>query len=208
MKKELLELKDRIVVVSKNRSLEDIRRVYEQGFRIFGENRVQELVSRQNSDMTDIHWHLVGHLQGNKVRKAVSICELIHSVDSEKLLAEIDREAGRQGKKQDVLLQVNVAMEETKFGFTEEEVRELIGRVRLENTVIRGIMVIGPHTDDENRIREVFAEGKQLFEELKQHNSDCVCIECLSMGMSQDYRLALECGSTLLRLGRIMFDAL
>ena len=204
MRKELLELKDKIVVVSKNRTLEQIRAVYDMGFRTFGENRVQELLIKQDNDMPDIHWHLIGHLQTNKVRQAVRISELIHSVDSVKLLLVINQEAARIGKIQDILLQVNIAEEETKYGFTIAECEKVMARYQgLSNVRIRGIMVIGPHIDDENRISEVFSTGKRLFDKLE---SNYQAVDILSMGMSNDYQIALKEGSSMLRLGHVMFE--
>ena len=204
MRKELLELKDKIVVVSKNRTLDQIRVLYDCGFRTFGENRVQELLKKQDNDMPGIHWHLIGHLQTNKVRHAVRICELIHSVDSVKLLLVINEEAARIGKIQDVLLQVNIAEEETKYGFTIEECEEVMKQYHnLSNVRIRGIMVIGPHVDDENRISEVFSTGKRLFDKLE---SNYQAVDILSMGMSNDYQIALKEGSSMLRLGHVMFE--
>ncbi len=154
---KLADYKDITVAVTKNRTDEEIRNIYEKGYHVLAENRVQELERRQQLDLPNVQWHLIGHLQTNKVRKAVTCCTLIQSVDSEKLLRLIDREAGRQNRLMEVLLQVNIAEEDTKFGFSKEEVGSVILNVSdLEHVRIVGIMVIGPHVDDEERIREVF----------------------------------------------------
>ncbi len=204
MKTELLKLRDNIVVVTKNHSAEEIRRLYDMGFRVFGENRMQELKTKLDNDMPEIRWHFIGHLQTNKVGDAVRYCDMIQSVDSEKLLMTINREAEKQGKVTDVLLQVNIAEEETKYGFRYDEAEDIVCKYSdLSNVRIRGIMVIGPHTDDRKRITEVFHKGKALFNKLE---SNCHDVKYLSMGMSSDYEIALEEGSNMLRLGRIMFD--
>ena len=204
MKTELLKLRDNIVVVTKNHSAEEIRRLYDMGFHVFGENRMQELKTKLNNDMPEIRWHFIGHLQTNKVRDAVRYCDMIQSVDSEKLLLKIDEEAKRQGKIMDVLLQINIAEEDTKYGFRYDEVEDIVKQYYgLSNLRIRGIMVIGPHTDDRKRIAEVFHKGKVLLDKLESNYQH---IRYLSMGMSSDYEIALEEGSNMLRLGRIMFD--
>lgn len=204
MKKELLDLKDIIVVVTKNHSVEEIRKLYDLGFRVFAENRMQELKQKLDNDMPDIRWHFIGHLQTNKVDDAVRNCEMIQSVDSVRLLLKINSEAVRQGKITDVLLQVNIAEEDSKYGFRTDEIEVIFSEYNgLSNVRIRGIMVIGPHTDDKKRISEVFRKGKALFGKLESRSKD---MNYLSMGMSQDYEIALEEGSNMLRLGRIMFE--
>ncbi len=207
MKNELLHLKDKIVVVSKNRSVEEIMELYNQGFRIFGENRVQELLLKVEKTPKDIQWHLIGHLQRNKVSKIINLCQLIHSVDSFRLLEKIEKESKKQSVVTNVLLQVNIALEETKYGFKESEVIETIQKASIFNhIIIKGIMVIGPNVDDDEEILSVFNQGYELYNkcrEIKQHN---VLIDTYSAGMSSDYKLALKAHSTLLRLGSIMFE--
>jgi len=206
MDKQLLALKDRIVVVTKNHPLTEIKPLYDLGFRRFGENRVQELLAKQDSGMEGIEWHMIGHLQRNKVRYVVPICALIHSVDSLALLQDIDRQAAKDGRVMPCLIQVNVAAEATKFGIAPSQLRPLVSQAAgLDHVDIQGIMVIGPHVADPDRIRQVFTQGRQLFEDLKDVSQPNVHVRTLSMGMSQDYPLALECGSTLLRLGHVMF---
>jgi len=207
MNEELLNLKDKIVVVSKNRTMEDMEKLYELGFRTFGENRVQELLTKTEFHKEDAVFHLIGHLQTNKAAQAVKYTSLIHSADSYKLIKEINKQAYKLNKVMPILIQVNVAEEETKFGIKKEELFTLIEECSsFENISIQGIMVIGPHTDDTDKIDEVFKEGKELFNQgfnIKQSN---VSWQTLSMGMSSDYQIALKNGSTLLRLGRIMFE--
>ena len=204
MKKKLLKLKDITVVVTKNHSLEEIRELYDLGYRVFGENRMQELKKKLNNDMNDIQWHFIGHLQTNKAADAVRYCNMIQSVDSVKLLSKINSEAAKQGRIMDVLLQVNIAEENTKYGFEYDEVEYVVSEnTGLSNVRIRGIMVIGPHVEDERIIAEVFHKGKVLFDKLESNYQD---IKYLSMGMSSDYEIALKEGSNMLRLGRIMFE--
>ena len=206
MREELRPYIPMTVAVSKYRTPEEILARYNEGYRLFAENRVQELLKRVSIPMEGAAWHLIGHLQSNKVRSVLPYVELIHSVDSEKLLRLIDKEALRIGKVQPVLIQVNVAKEDTKYGIAEEELVPLIKKCEdLEHVSIEGIMVIGPHTDNKEEIRRVFREGRRLFEEgftLRQNN---VRWKTLSMGMSSDWKIAVEEGSTLLRLGRILF---
>ena len=198
--------KDKIVVVTKNHSLDEIKVLYDEGFRIFGENRVQELVSKQKNDMPGIQWQLIGHLQTNKVKYAVKYCSLIQSVDSLKLLQDINKEALKQNKLMPVLIQVNIAQEETKFGISITELESLLkDAYNLDHVIISGLMVIGPHTKDTAEIKKVFTQGKELFDKYQNFQQSNVNFTILSMGMSEDYPFALECGSTMLRLGRIMF---
>ena len=194
MREELRPYIPMTVAVSKYRTPEEILARYNEGYRLFAENRVQELLKRVSIPMKGAAWHLIGHLQSNKVRSVLPYVELIHSVDSEKLLRLIDKEAARIGKTQSVLIQVNVAKEDTKYGIAEEELVPLIKKCEdLE------------HVSIEEKIRRVFREGRRLFEEgftLRQNN---VRWKTLSMGMSSDWKIAIEEGSTLLRLGRILF---
>lgn len=207
MKKELLNLKDKIVVVSKNRSVDEIMEIYNQGFRMFGENRVQELLSKVDYTPSDIQWHLIGHLQRNKVSKVIKLCSLIHSVDSFKLLEKINQESKKKNTITNILLQVNLALEDTKFGFNENEVLETIKKASVFNNIlIKGIMVIGPHVDDEQMILNVFNQGHNLYNKCKEIKQRNVCIDTYSAGMSSDYKLALKANSTLLRLGSVMFE--
>ena len=207
MKEDLLKLKDRIVVVSKNRSIEEIMEIYHLGFRLFGENKVQELLSKISKVPNDIQWHLIGHLQSNKVSKIINLCSLIHSVDSFSLLEKIEKESKKQNIITNVLLQVNIALENTKFGFRETEVLNVIKKASIfSNIIIKGIMVIGPNVDNEEEILDVFNRGYNLYNKCKEIKQPNINIDTYSAGMSNDYKLALEANSTLLRLGSIIFE--
>jgi pyridoxal phosphate enzyme (YggS family) len=206
MKLNLINLPATIVAVSKNRSKEDIKRLYHQGFTIFGENRIQELLLKVDIDLP-ITWHMIGHLQSNKVKQAVKYTTLIHSVDSIKLLQAIDKEAYKQAKIMNVLIQINIAKEKTKYGINEDEIFIFVEQAKdLSNIMINGIMVIGPDTDEQAKIKEVFNKAYKLYqslEKIKQNNLD---IKYLSMGMSNDYQIAIESGSNMVRIGRLLFE--
>ncbi len=206
MKPNLINLPVTIIAVSKNRSKEDIKRLYHQGFTIFGENRIQELLSKVDIALP-ITWHMIGHLQSNKVKHAVQYTTLIHSVDSIKLLQAIDKEAYKQAKIMNVLIQINIAKEKTKHGIYEDDLFSLIDQAKdLSNIMINGIMVIGPDTDEQTKIKEVFNKAYNLYqalEKVKQNNLD---IKYLSMGMSNDYQIAIESGSNMVRIGRLLFE--
>ena len=206
MREELRNYIPMTVAVSKYRSPEAILRLYHEGYRMFAENRVQELLKRCDLPMPGAEWHLIGHLQSNKVRALLPHCELIHSADSEKLLRIVDREAMRIGKVQRVLIQVNVSNDPAKYGIAPEELYPLIKKCEdLRHVSIEGIMVIGPHTDDQIQIRRVFREGKNLFDQGFSVCQENVNWKTLSMGMSSDWKIAVEEGSTLLRIGTLLF---
>ena len=198
-----------LVCVSKFQPVEAIQEAYEAGERHFGESRVQELIQKHDRLPKDILWHFIGHLQTNKVRDLLKIhpC-LIQSVDSERLLKTINDEAAKQGFIQDVLLEVHVAREQTKTGILPEQVREILDNTRgiLQNVRIRGLMTMATNTDDETEIRRCFrltasiARGLTAEGDLTS-NSEAV----LSMGMSDDYLIAIECGANMIRLGSTIF---
>jgi len=206
MRKDLLHLPVTVVAVSKFRTQQEIDCLKEKGFTIFAENRVQELKKKAQTN-TDVSWHLIGHLQTNKVKDAVLYSDLIHSVDSFRLLECIDKEAKKQHKVIDVLIQVNIAQEESKFGIKETELIPLLQQAKsLSSVCIKGMMVIAPNTEDMTYIEEIFTKGKQLFDsmkELKQENLDPIW---LSMGMSHDYEIAIKCGSNMVRIGTLLFE--
>jgi pyridoxal phosphate enzyme (YggS family) len=199
----------RLVAVSKTRTPEEIMEAYNEGHRIFGENRVQELMEKRGMLPGDIQWHMVGHLQSNKVKYIAPFIQLIHSIDSAKLLGVVDREAEKNERVIDCLLQVHIAREETKFGFDGQEVRELLQSgdlEKLEHIRITGLMGMATFTGDLDRVREEFAYLKSLFDELRsglvrhpEHFTE------LSMGMSGDFRIAIEEGSTMIRIGTLIF---
>jgi pyridoxal phosphate enzyme (YggS family) len=198
-----------IVAVSKRKSAGEIRMAYEAGQRIFGENRVQELLGKQPELPADIRWHMVGHLQTNKVRYIAGFIDMIQSVDSLKLLQTIDREALRVNRVISCLLQIHIAREETKFGFSPEEVRELTASGIIDTLTsvrIAGLMGMATFTSDSDRVRSEFRQLHGIFRELKDtYFASSVDFREISMGMTGDYRLAIEEGSTMIRVGTLIF---
>lgn len=206
---ELNRLNVTLVAVSKTKPLEMVQEAYDAGQRVFGENIVQELVGKYELLPRDIEWHLIGHLQRNKVKYIAPFITLIHSVDSLKLLKEIDKQAAKNDRTIDCLLQVHIAEEETKFGLDHVELIELLRSeelAELKNTRIRGLMGIATNTPNEGEIKAEFGELKSLFDGVKvsffRHND---YFDILSMGMSADYKLAIEQGCTMVRLGSTLF---
>lgn len=194
----------KLVAVSKNHPAEMIKEVYDLGQKVFGENKVQELLEKQPVLPNDIEWHLIGHLQTNKVKYIAGFVAMIESVDSEKLLKEIDKEAAKNNRKIKVLLQVKIAKEETKFGLTIDEAKAIFDEYLLgtfPNIEIKGLMGMASFVDDESQIREEFSVLKNLFDELSQLKP----LETLSMGMSGDFPLAIESGSNSVRVGSAIF---
>lgn len=194
----------KLVAVSKNHPAEMIKEVYDLGQKVFGENKVQELLEKQPVLPNDIEWHLIGHLQTNKVKYIAGFVAMIESVDSEKLLKEIDKEAAKSNRKINVLLQVKIAKEETKFGLTIDEAKAIFDEYLLgtfPNIEIKGLMGMASFVDDESQIREEFSVLKNLFDELSQLKP----LETLSMGMSGDFPLAIESGSNSVRVGSAIF---
>lgn len=193
-----------LVAVSKTKTVEDILALYSEGQRDFGENYVQELIEKQAQLPADIRWHFIGHLQSNKVKYIISFVHLIHGVDSLRLLKEIDRQAARSGRVVDVLLQVHIAREETKFGFDAgelEQVMETVGGSAGEwgNVRIRGLMGMASNTEDATEASAEFRELKVLLDRWFPAGG------ILSMGMSGDYQLAVREGSTMVRIGSLLF---
>ncbi len=201
----------RIVAVSKLKPAGDILKAYNAGQKIFGENRVQELVTKYNSLPRDIDWHFIGHLQSNKVRHIASFVKMIHSVDTFRLLKIIDLEAAREGRVIDCLLQFYIASEETKYGFSLREALEMIESedfAKLKNIRICGVMGMASFIDDDDQIRREFKYLSECFSRLKdEFFSRNDIFKELSMGMSGDYKIALEEGSTIIRLGSIIFGS-
>ena len=194
-----------LVAVSKTKPVEDILELYELGHRDFGENYVQELVDKAGQLPKDIRWHFIGHLQTNKVKFIVPFIYLIHGVDSLKLLKEINKQAEKSNRVVDCLLQVHIAQEETKFGFDENELNDLFNNLsgyQLNNMKIKGLMGMASMTDDTAQIRTEFLQLKNLFKQLQTLNPE---LQTLSMGMSSDYKIALEEGSNMVRIGSLLF---
>ena len=194
----------KLVTVSKTNPAEKIKEVYDLGQRAYGENKVQELLEKQPVLPNDIEWHLIGHLQTNKVKYIAGFISMIESIDSEKLLKEVDKEALKNNRKINVLLQVKIAKEETKFGLTVDEARDIFNQYlegNYPNIEIKGLMGMASFVDDEIQIREEFSVLKNLFDEL----SELKPLETLSMGMSGDFPIAIECGSNSVRVGSAIF---
>jgi len=198
-----------LVAISKTKPIEDIQEAYNAGQRIFGENMVQEMVEKYEVLPKDIEWHLVGHLQTNKVKYIAPFISMIESVDSIKLLKEINKHAVKNNRIIDCLLQIYIADEDTKFGLDHVELIELLESqeyAELENIRIRGLMGIATNTDNEKIIKEEFYELKMLFDGIKvSYFRKEDSFDTLSMGMSSDYKIAIEQGSNMIRLGSTLF---
>lgn len=198
-----------LVAVSKTKPDEMIMEAYRVGHRDFGENKVQDLAAKQERLPDDIRWHMIGHLQSNKVKYLASFVHMIHGVDSMKLLKMIDKEALKHGRIIDCLLQIHIAREETKFGLSRDEVQELVQSEsfsELHNIRIRGVMGMASYTENSAQIREEFRFLKRIFEELKaSFFSSQGSFDQRSFGMSGDYQLAVEEGSTMVRIGSLIF---
>lgn len=203
IKDNLPELVD-LVAISKTKSIEQMMEAYDAGQRIFGENKVQEM-ERKHPDMPkDVEWHMVGHLQRNKVKDLAPFVNTIHAVDSLRLLNRIDREAGKNERIINCLIQIKIAEEESKFGMEPNEVIELLDSKevqKLKNIRIAGLMGMATFTDDEKQISKEFETLKKLFDSLKNKHQ----FTTLSMGMSGDYQIAIEKGSTMVRIGSAIF---
>jgi len=194
-----------LIAVSKTKPVEMLMEAYNAGFKRFGENYVQELVEKQEAMPKDIEWHFIGHLQSNKVKYIAPFVSLIHSVDSFKLLQEINKQAAKNNRLIDCLLQIYIAEEDTKSGMAEEECLEILQPETLkslQNIKIVGLMGMTTLTDNETQIRKEFVKLKKFYSELKIQNSE---LNSLSMGMSGDYKIAIEEGSTMIRVGSKIF---
>ena len=198
-----------LVCVSKFHPDEVLLEAYYAGERVFGESKVQEMCGKQQRLPKDIYWHFIGHLQTNKIKQIVPFVDLIHGVDSFKLLVEINKQAEKQNRKVNCLLQVYIASEATKFGFSPDELKSLLVSAEwqeLKNINIAGLMGMATFTDDKNQIRSEFKSLKDLFDELKNtYFADNTSFKEISMGMSDDYQIAIEEGSTMVRVGSSIF---
>jgi len=196
-----------LLAVSKTKPIADIEALYQLGHRDFAENYVQELVEKQPLLPSDIRWHFIGHLQRNKVKYIAPFCHLIQSVDSLSLLQEINKHAQKHQRSIDVLLQVHIAIEETKFGLDEQELFSLLAQAHLYSHVrIKGLMGMASFTDRTEQVRDEFSQLRSIFERACGQFSG-LSLTTLSMGMSGDYLLAIECGSTMVRVGSLLFGA-
>lgn len=200
-----------LVAVSKTKPAEDILQAYQAGLKDFGENKAQEMVEKFEQLPKDIRWHMIGHLQRNKVKFIAPFVYLIHSVDSMRLLKEIEKEGRKAGRVIDCLLQIHIAREESKFGLSEEELKELLESqefTQMTHIQVKGLMGLATNTDDLEGIRDEFRYLKNLFEKIKKdyiHTN--LEMQELSMGMSSDYLIAIEEGSTMVRVGSAIFGA-
>ena len=199
-----------LVAVSKTKPVEAIKELYDLGHRHFGENYVQELVEKQEKLPNDIRWHFIGHLQSNKVKYIAPFVHLVHGIDSFKLLKEVNKEAKKNNRTIDVLLQVHIASEETKFGLDDNELHELVHTNsdklhELTNIKIKGLMGMASFIDDKEKIRREFRHLKILFDTYAKSATLNSKFEILSMGMSNDYSIAIEEGSTMVRIGSLIF---
>ncbi len=193
-----------LVAVSKTHPSSAIKEIYDLGQKVFGENKVQELVEKYPHLPKDIQWHIIGHLQTNKVKYIAEFVDTIQSVDSEKVLNEINKEAGKHNRKIKVLLQVKIAEEDTKFGLEISEAKDLFQKFingNFPNIEITGLMGMATFTEDENQIKKEFSVLKNLFDELSKIKK----LETLSMGMSDDFPIAIECGANSVRVGSAIF---
>lgn len=198
-----------LIAVSKTKPVSDLSVAYATGQRHFGENKVQEMVEKAAQLPTDIKWHLIGHLQTNKVKYMASFVHLIHGVDSLKLLVEIDKQAAKVARVQDVLLQFHIAQEETKFGLSLAEAQDLLNSTtynQLQHVRVCGVMGMASFTSDQQQIRNEFQELVQIFKQVQQaYFPNQAHFKEISMGMSGDYQLAIENGSTMVRVGSKIF---
>ncbi|MDD7437994.1 MAG: YggS family pyridoxal phosphate-dependent enzyme [Bacteroidales bacterium] len=201
----------KLIAVSKYHTPEEVMEAYDAGHRLFGENRVQELLPKREALPKDIEWHLIGTLQRNKVKYVVPFVSMIHSIDSVKLLKEVEKECSKQGRKElPVLLQIHISREETKHGFSPEEVKKFLTTEllsELQYTKISGIMGMASLTDDMDKVENEFAEMQELFDELRNgvfKNSPS--FSELSMGMTHDYPIAVKHGATIIRVGSAIFS--
>ena len=197
-----------LIAVSKTKPVPMLREAYEAGARDFGENKVQELAAKKPELPDDIRWHMIGHLQRNKVHQVIGKAVLIHSVDSLRLAEQIEADAERKGLDVDILLEVNVAREESKFGFFLEEVEEAARTISaFPHVHIKGLMTIAPFVENPEENREIFKKLYQFAVDIGRKNIDNVTMDVLSMGMTGDYQVAVEEGATMVRVGTGIFGA-
>lgn len=197
-----------LIAVSKTKPVETLKEAYALGVRIFGENKVQELSDKHDILPQDIHWHMIGHLQRNKVKYIIDKVDLIHSVDSLRLAETIEKEAAKRNMVANVLLEVNVAKEESKFGLMPEEVFEFIDNIaEFSHIQVKGLMTIAPFVDNPEENRPIFARLRKLSVDIAEKNVDNMTMSILSMGMTNDYQVAIEEGATIVRVGTGIFGA-
>ena len=197
----------KLVAISKTKPNEDLMDAYRAGQRIFGENKIQEMTDKWEELPKDIEWHMVGHVQRNKVKYMAPYVSLIHAVDSLKLLKEINKRAKQNDRVINCLLQIKIAEEDSKFGISAEDAREILNSEAysgMNNVKVIGLMGMATFTDDEDQVRSEFKHLKSVFDEMRDQHPD---LKEISMGMSGDYQIAVECGSTMVRIGSSIFGA-
>jgi pyridoxal phosphate enzyme (YggS family) len=197
-----------LVAVSKTKPVSDLMEAYNAGQRVFGENKIQEMTEKWEQMPKDIQWHMIGHIQTNKVKFMAPYVSLIHGVDSLKLLEEINKQALKNNRTIECLLQIHIAEEETKFGLNEDELQNLLASesfINLKNIKIVGLMGMATFTESQNQIKKEFEHLKSIFDTKKSLSIVNCQLSILSMGMSGDYQLAIECGSTMVRIGSSIF---
>jgi pyridoxal phosphate enzyme (YggS family) len=214
IKQNLLQIKSTLpehvtlVAVSKTKPVADLMEAYNAGQRIFGENKIQEMADKWEQMPKDIEWHMIGHVQTNKVKFMAPFVSLIHGVDSLKLLEEINKQALKNNRIIDCLLQIYIAEEESKFGLDEKELSELLASPtfkEMKNIQIVGVMGMATFTDNQNQIKKEFSHLKTIFDGLQSLQTVNCKLQTVSMGMSGDYQLAIACGSTMVRIGSSIF---
>jgi len=199
-----------LVAVSKTKPVSDLMQAYEAGQRIFGENKIQEMADKWETMPKDIQWHMIGHVQRNKVKYMADFVDLIHGVDSLKLLKEINKEAIKHNRVINCLLQIKIAKEDSKFGLSAEEAKTVISSYEfseLKNIKVIGLMGMATFTDNMQQVENEFKFLKHTFDDLKSKRLDNFNLETLSIGMSGDYPLAIDCGSTMVRIGSSIFGS-
>ncbi|MBA6151154.1 YggS family pyridoxal phosphate-dependent enzyme [Gelidibacter maritimus] len=197
-----------LVAVTKTKSIDEIMEAYNTGHRVFGENKIQEMVEKEAQLPKDIEWHMIGNVQRNKVKHMAPFVSLIHGVDSLRLLREIDKQAKRNDRTINCLLQIKIAEEDSKFGMSSKEAQEILQSSEfseLKNVCIIGVMGMATFTDDEGQIEQEFKNLKTSFDELKALPTENCNLKTISMGMSGDYELAITCGSNMIRVGSRIF---
>jgi pyridoxal phosphate enzyme (YggS family) len=214
IKDNLLKIKSQLpenvtlVAVSKTKPVSDLMEAYQAGQRVFGENKVQEMTEKWEQMPKDIQWHMIGHVQTNKVKYMAEYVSLIHGVDSLKLLQEINKQAAKHNRVIDCLLQMYIAEEETKFGLDEKELEEILHFVQndeLQNIKVVGLMGMATFTDNQSQLKKEFLNLKSTFDKINSLSIVNYQLSIISMGMSGDYKLAIECGSTIVRIGSSIF---
>lgn len=197
-----------LIAVSKTKPVEMLSEIYDCGIRDFGENKVQEICEKKEVLPSDINWHMIGHLQRNKVKYIVSDVALIHSVDSYRLAEEINIQGKKHNRIVPILVEINIANEETKFGISKEDAMQLVEDIsQLDNVQIKGLMTIAPYVENPEDNRAYFRKIKELSVDIKEKNLDNVSMDILSMGMTGDYMVAIEEGATMVRVGTGIFGA-